>query len=48
MLTATNVMLPVASWTTNQSGIFDGLGNVTLTNSINFNEPQRYFRIRMP
>jgi len=48
LLTATNVMLPVPSWTTSQSGIFDGLGNVTLTNSINFNEPQRYFRISVP
>jgi T5SS/PEP-CTERM-associated repeat protein len=45
LLSSTNVTLPVGSWTEVKSGAFDGLGNVTLTNSINLNEPQRYYRL---
>lgn len=48
LLTSTNVALPLANWTTNRSGIFDGSGNVTFTNGINAAEPQRYFRIKTP
>jgi len=48
LLTATNVALPVASWTTNISGVFDWVGNVTITNGINLTEPQRYYRISSP
>lgn len=47
-LTSTNVALPLASWITNRSGIFDGLGYASLTNGINPAEPQRYFRIKTP
>lgn len=47
-LTSTNVALPLANWTTNRSGIFDGLGNASLTNGINPAEPQRYFWIKTP
>ena len=46
LLTSTNVVLPVSGWLTTSSGVFDGLGNVSLTNSINFVEPRRFFRIR--
>ena len=48
LLTSTNVILPVASWNTNSSGVFDGLGNVAVTNGINFTEPQRFYRIKVP
>jgi hypothetical protein len=47
-LTTTNVALPVASWITNSTGVFDALGSVILTNGINPAEPQRYFRMRTP
>ena len=47
-LTTTNVALPLASWTTNRSGNFDGLGNLTLTHGINPAESQRYFLIKTP
>ena len=48
VLTSTNVALPLASWTTNQSGVFDWLGNVTVTNGISLAEPQRFFLINTP
>lgn len=48
LITATNVALPVASWTTNLSGLFNGLGTVSVTNGVNPAEPQRYFRIKTP
>ena len=48
LLTATNAALPLASWTTNSTGNFDWLGNVTLINAINPATPQRYFTVRSP
>ncbi len=48
LLTATNVMLPVASWATVQSGVFNGLGQATPTHFINVFEPNRYYRIKVP
>jgi len=48
LLTSTNVALPLSSWTTNSTGNFDWMGNITLTNGINPNEAQRYFNIRVP
>jgi len=47
-LTTTNVALPLSSWTTNGSGVFNWLGNVSITNGINFAEPHRFFRIYAP
>lgn len=48
LLTSTDVASPVASWTTNISGIFDEFGNVNFTNAIDLTEPQRYFLINSP
>lgn len=48
VLTATNVALPLANWTTNRAGLFDGSGHTTITNGIQSGDLQRYFRIRMP
>ncbi len=48
LLTTTNLALPVVSWSTNRSGVFDALGNVTLTNGILYSEPQRCYRITTP
>lgn len=48
LLSSTNVALPLSSWTTNSTGNFDWLGNVTLANAINPATPQRYFTVRVP
>ncbi len=48
LLTSTNVALPLTSWITNNSGVFDGAGNVNFTNGINPTEPQRFFRLKTP
>ena len=48
LLTTTNMALPVANWVTNGSGVFDALGNLTLTNSIISSEQQRCYRIITP
>jgi hypothetical protein len=48
LLTATNVTLPLVNWTTNSSGVFDGSGNVTVTNSLNLTEPRRFYRLSLP
>ncbi len=48
VLTSTNVALPLSSWTTNRTGNFDWLGNLTLTNVIDPATPQRFFTIRAP
>jgi hypothetical protein len=47
LLTTTN-LTPPAIWSTNRSGIFDGLGSVILTNGIIATEPRRFFIIRAP
>jgi len=48
LLTATNVVVPVTSWTTNSTGAFDGLGHATITNGVNAGEPKRFYRIMTP
>ena len=48
LLTTTNLALPMVSWSTNRSGVFDALGDVTLTNGIISSEPQRCYRITTP
>jgi hypothetical protein len=48
VLTTTNVTTPAANWqslVTNQFGVG---GRFSFTNSINLNEPQRFFRLRSP
>ena len=42
----TNVALPLGSWQQIKYGLLDWMGNGTVTNGINFAEPQRYFRIQ--
>jgi len=49
VLTATNLTLPLASWTTNSTGIpFSSGGAVGFTNAINPASPQLFYRIRVP
>jgi len=47
-LTSTNVELPLSSWTTNSTGNFDWMGNLTLTNATNPATPQHFFTVRAP
>jgi hypothetical protein len=48
VLASTNVALPLSSWTQVGSGNFDGAGNFSVTNTIQANEPQRFFLLRLP
>lgn len=48
MLTATNVTTPTANWLVLFTNQFNGSGQFSFSNSINPNEPQRYFRLRTP
>jgi len=48
LLTSTNVALPLPTWTTNSSGVFDWLGNLPVSTAIDSTEPERYFRIGIP
>jgi len=44
----TNMALPLSNWTTNSTGNFDWLGNLTLTNVIVLATPLRIFTVRVP
>jgi autotransporter-associated beta strand protein len=48
VLSSTNVALPLAGWTSVNSGNFDGSGNFSVTIPVNVNEPQRYYLLRLP
>jgi len=48
LLSSTNLTLPPDQWSTDQSGLFDWLGNATITNLTHPTESQRYFRIKSP
>jgi len=45
-LTTTNVRAPIASWTTNFTGVLDGSG--AFSNAIPATNPASFFRLRMP
>jgi len=47
-LTSTNVAAPLATWTTNTSGTFDGSGGFANAIPINRSETSRFFRLRIP
>jgi autotransporter-associated beta strand protein len=47
-LTSTNVAAPLASWTTNSAGAFDGSGGFSNAIPINATEPARFFRLKTP
>jgi hypothetical protein len=48
VVTATDVTLPVASWTVVGTASFDGSGNFSFPTPISFSTPQRFYRIRVP
>jgi autotransporter-associated beta strand protein len=47
-ISSTNVAAPVANWTTNVSGVFDGSGAFSNGISILPTEPARFFRLKTP
>jgi fibronectin-binding autotransporter adhesin len=48
LISATNLTTPMASWTTNATGNFDGSGNFSNAIPINASTPARFFRLRTP
>jgi alpha-L-fucosidase 2 len=49
VLTSTNLMLPVSTWTTSTNGVFDPVtGGFSNALAINLTETERYFSIRQP
>jgi hypothetical protein len=48
VLTATNVTTPLALWAPIQTNQFLTFGEFNFTNVIDFNEPERYFSLRLP
>jgi len=48
VVTSTNIALPLMNWRVLISGNFDWLSSATITNGINFTEPQHYFSVRQP
>jgi len=47
-LTSTNVAAPMATWTTNTTGVFDSGGSFSNAFPINTSEPKRFFRLKTP
>jgi hypothetical protein len=47
-LTTTNLLAPLASWTTNTTGVLDGSGAFSNSIPINAAIPASFFRLRMP
>ena len=48
MLTSTNVVLPLASWTPIATNQFDGSGNFAFTNAVSTGTPQLFYRLQVP
>lgn len=49
ILTTTNLATPLASWTTNATGVTFGLGgSVNYTNAVNPGNPEIFYRLRVP
>jgi hypothetical protein len=47
-LTSTNVAAPLANWTTDTTGVFDGSGGFSNAFPINPSVPARFFQLRTP
>jgi len=48
VLTATNVTGPMANWQVAGSGVCDVNGNFAFTNAVGLDDPQRFYRVRVP
>ncbi len=47
-LTSSNVLAPIATWTTNTTGVFDSNGNFSNAFPVNLAVPVRFFRLKTP
>jgi hypothetical protein len=45
---STNLAAPLTNWVQVGSGNFDGQGNFSITNALNPNQPQQFYRLRQP
>jgi autotransporter-associated beta strand protein len=45
LVSSTNAAAPLAAWTTNATGAFDGVGSFAITNAVKATEPERFFRL---
>ena len=48
LLTTTNIALPLADWTTNSTGVFDGTGSFSASIPVHGSAPKAFFRLRTP
>jgi len=48
VVTSTNLLLPLSSWLSVGSGVFDGNGGFTFTNATAPNSPQQFYRLQLP
>jgi hypothetical protein len=48
VLSSTNLLIPRSSWITNSAGVFDGSGNLNVTNAITPGVPQSFYLISVP
>jgi hypothetical protein len=48
LLTTTNIALPLADWTTNSTGVFDGTGSFSASIPVDGSAPKAFFRLRTP
>jgi autotransporter-associated beta strand protein len=48
VLTSPDASAPLANWTPILTNTFDGSGNFTFTNTVNPNEPERYYLLKTP
>ncbi|MBI3849792.1 MAG: hypothetical protein HY298_05810 [Verrucomicrobia bacterium] len=48
LLTATNIVTPLAAWTPIRTNQFDQLGVFSFTNFFDVSEPERFFRLLLP
>ncbi len=48
LLTTTNLVNSIATWTTNTTGTFDGTGSFSNSIPVNVSQPTQFFRVRTP
>ena len=48
VISSTNIVAPVATWTPVQTNVFDASGNFSVTNAIEAVVPQKFFRVQVP
>lgn len=47
VLTSTNILTPMANWTSLVTNNFDGSGNFSVTNPVTIGKPQTYYRLKV-